>query len=162
MTRKLPDKPTLGRAQGKRLVDEELTRNVIGGFYDVYNTLGYGFRESVYSHALAIELRARGLRVDREVEVVVYYKGQVVGRFRIDQLIEGRLVLEIKATRALVPSDRSQLLNCLRSSNLELGLLLHFGPRPAFYRVIAENQFKGNPAVSASSAESQCPQAPER
>jgi GxxExxY protein len=152
MTPKLPDNDRKRGSGPARLLDDELTGNVIGGFYAVYNTLGYGFRESVYSRALALELRSRGLRVDLEVAAAVYYKGQVVGRCRIDQLVENRVALEIKATRALVPSDRSQLLNCLRSSDLELGLLLHFGPRPAFHRVIAENRFKPDQAVSASSA----------
>jgi GxxExxY protein len=77
--------------------------------------------------------------VDREVPVVVYYEGEVVGRFRIDLLVESRLVLEIKAGRSLSATDRDQLRNCLKSTDLEVGLLFHFGPRPAFHRVIAEN-----------------------
>jgi GxxExxY protein len=140
MTPKLPDQPPELDISRPRLIDEELTGNVIGAFYTVYNKLGYGFREPVYSRALTIELRRRGLRVDREVSFTVYYEGEVVGRYRIDHLVEGRLVLEIKAGRALAPSDRDQLLNALRGSNHEVGLLLHFGPRPAFFRVVAENQ----------------------
>jgi len=120
----------------------------------VYNTLGYGFRESVYSRALTIELRRRGLRVEREVPATVYYDGEVVGRFRIDHLVEGRLVLEIKAGRSLVPADRDQLLNALKSTNQELGLLLHFGPKPAFCRVISENWRAEGSVVSAPSAQS--------
>jgi GxxExxY protein len=139
MTRKPPDHGMAHRAERPRLVDEELTGIVIGAFYAVYNKLGFGFLESVYSRALAIELRRRGLRVDREVPVLVYYEGEVVGRFRVDLLVESRLVLEIKAGRSLASTDRNQLLNCLRSSDLTVGLLLHFGPRPNFHRVIAEN-----------------------
>jgi GxxExxY protein len=142
MTRKLPDHGTPHRAERPRLVDEELTGLVIGAFYAVYNKLGFGFLESVYSRALAIELRRRGLRVDREVPVLVYYEGEVVGRFRIDLLVEGRLVLEIKAGRSLAATDRDQLRNCLRSTDLEVGLLFHFGPRPNFCRVVAENHEK--------------------
>jgi GxxExxY protein len=126
---------------------------VIGAFYTVYNTLGCGFLESVYSRALYIELRRRGLRVEREVAVVVHYHRYKVGRFIVDQLVEGVLAVELKATRVLGPDDRRQLLNWLKASQLELGLLFHFGPRPAFHRVVAENSAP-DPAVSASSAES--------
>ncbi len=98
------------------------------------------FAKSVYTRALALELRRRGLRVEREVWIAVYYKGEVrSARYRIDMLVEGCVVLEIKATVALAPSDRDQLLNYLRGSRLEVGLLLHFGPRPTFQRVVAEN-----------------------
>jgi GxxExxY protein len=117
-----------------------------------WDTLGYGFREPVYSRALAIELKLRGLRVDREVPATVFYAGEVVGRYRIDHLVEGRLVLEIKAGRSLVSADRDQLLNALKSTNLELGLLFHFGPKPTFCRMIAES--RPGSWVSASSAQS--------
>jgi GxxExxY protein len=117
------------------MVDDVTTRRVIGAFYEVYNTLGYGFLEAVYARALERELRARGLSVAREVLVEVRYKGAVVGVFRADMLVEGRLVLELKATPALAPHDRAQLHNYLRGSGLEVGLLLHFGPEPEVRRV---------------------------
>ena len=139
MTRKLPDPGTPPFGDRPHLIDAELTQEVIGAFYTVYNTLGYGFLESVYSRALYVELRSRGLKVEREVSVTVQYRGHPVGHFRIDQLVEGRLAIEIKATRVLNPDDRRQLLNGLKSTKLELGLMLHFGPRPAFCRVISEN-----------------------
>src|SRR5215218_1000946 len=110
MTRKQPDQKN----------DLESTGPVIGAFYPVYNKLGYGFLESVYSRALAIELRRRGLRVDREVSFTVYYDDEVVGRYRIDQLVERRLVLEIKSTRSLASTDRDQLLNALKASDHEV------------------------------------------
>ena len=139
MPRKQPDTSHCG---GDRpgLVDEELTRTIIGAFYKVYNTMGYGFLESVYSRALYIELRARRLRVEREVETVVSYESHPVGRYRIDLLVEGRIVLEIKSTRTLAPEHRRQLLNCVRCSDMQIGLLLHFGPEPKFYRVISESK----------------------
>jgi len=140
MTPKPPDQTQQLATVRPRLVDEELTGQVIGAFYTVYNKLGYGFRESVYSRALTIELRHCGLRVEREVSFTVYYDGEVVGRYRIDHLVEGRLVLEIKAGKSLSPTDRDQLLNGLRASDHEVGLLFHFGPRPSFYRVVAENE----------------------
>ena len=119
------------------LVDAALTRAVIGAFYDVYNGLGHGFLESVYATALCREIAERGLRVDREVAVDVHYKGAVVGHFRVDVLVESRLLLELKATPSITPVDRRQLLNYLRATRLELGLLLGFGHRATVQRVVA-------------------------
>lgn len=155
MTRKQPDPGTPQRADHIELVDEELTHEVIGGYYYVFNTMGYGFVESVYAKALYIELRRRGLRVEREVTVTAFFEKYPVGHFRVDLLVEGRLAVELKAGRALVPEDRMQLHNWLRASNLTLGLLCHFGPRPRFHRVISEKKPSRDPAVSAQSASSQ-------
>ena len=119
------------------LVDAALTRAVIGAFYDVYNALGHGFLESVYAAAVCREIARRGLRVEREVTVDVRYKGAVVAVFRADVLVESRLLLELKATPSLTSADRRQLLNYLRATGLELGLLLGFGHRAVVQRVIA-------------------------
>ncbi len=122
------------------LLQEHLTRGVIGGaFYRVYNTLGFGFLESVYANALTHEMTKRGLRVEREVPVRVWYDGHPVGTFRVDVLVEGAVVVEIKAARALGPTDPQQVLNYLRGTNLEVGLLLHFGPKPSFKRFVSSN-----------------------
>ena len=142
------------RSRAKPLLEEQLTREIIGAYYEVYNVLGYGFLESVYAKALEQELRARGLRVERETWVNVYYKGECVGVFRADMLVEGRVVVENKATATLSSNDRDQLRNYLRGSVLEVGLLLHFGPRPAFQRVIAENRLSPDPVVSGVSVSS--------
>ena len=115
--------------------DTTLVRRVIGAFYEVYNTLGYGFLEAVYARALERELRARGLRVAREALIEVRYKGAVVGVFRADLLVEQCLVVELKATAALSRADTAQVLNYLRGSGLSAGLLLHFGPEPVFRRI---------------------------
>jgi GxxExxY protein len=114
------------------MIDDAITRRVIGAFYEVYNVLGYGFLEAVYARALEREIRGRGMAVSREVLIDVSYKGAVVGVFRADMVVEGRLVVELKATAALAPSDRAQLHNYLRGSGLRDGLLLHFGPRAQF------------------------------
>ena len=87
--------------------------------------------------------------------MTAFYEQYPVGHFRVDLLVEGRLALELKAGRSTVPEDRQQLQNCLRASNLTLGLLFHFGPRPAFYRLISDRKPVRNPAVSARSASSQ-------
>lgn len=119
----------------------QLTRCVIGAFFDVYNALRWGFLEGVYGGALAIEFEERGIRFRREVRLDVMYKDRVAGVYRADFLIEERLVLEIKACMALGEPDRRQLLNYLRLTRMPLGLLLHFGPvEPKVVRVV--NSFR--------------------
>jgi GxxExxY protein len=139
------------------LFEEALTRRIIGAFYDVYNALGYGFLESVYKTALEREIADRGLRVVREAGAEVRYKGTVVGVFRADLLVESRVVVELKACRRLEPAHPAQVVNYLRATDLEVGLLLHFGPRPAFQRFIATNTHPGarklrHPSVSSASS----------
>ncbi len=132
-----------------RLIHERITRSIIGSFYEVYNTLGFGFREHLYSLALERELRARGHKVVRELWVVVFYKGQVLGRQRIDMLVDGKVIVENKAEYRLRFGLRSQLYNYLHATQLEVGLLLHYGPQPKFYRFICTNDRKS--ALSAVS-----------
>ena len=122
------------------LLGEELTHGVIGAFYDVYNSLGFGFLESVYASALERELRERGFRVSREASVDVLYKGSPVGTYRVDLLVDDVLIVEIKATRFLDSHAGQQILNYLRATRLEIGLLLHFGVRPAFKRFVSSNR----------------------
>jgi GxxExxY protein len=124
------------------LIEETLTRSVIGAFYEVYNTLGFGFLEQVYAAALARELVARGHRVARECSVYVMYKGDEVATQRIDMIVDGKLVVEIKSTWRHNPVATRQLYNYLRGTSLEVGLLLHFGPEPAFYRLVHTNTHK--------------------
>lgn len=108
----------------------ELTHGVIGAFYDVYNELRFGYLESVYCGALVVELRARGHTVEREVPVSVYYKGRSVGDYRVDLMVDEGVLVEVKASRHLDPNAEHQLLNYLRATGREVGLLFHFGPRP--------------------------------
>jgi GxxExxY protein len=117
------------------LREEALSHSVIGAFYEVYNTLGYGFLEHIYAAALERELLTRGHRVGREVGVRVYYKGVELGTQRLDMLVDERLVLEIKATQELHRTAPRQLFNYLRATSLEVGLLLHFGPSARFVRL---------------------------
>jgi len=120
-----------------QLIEEQLTHSVIGAFYEVYNTLGFGFLESVYKAALERELRARGHAVAREVSVRVVYKGEEIAWQRLDLLVDDRLVVELKATFDLHKAHQRQLYNYLRAARRQVGLLLHFGPEPQFYRVIS-------------------------
>lgn len=119
------------------LIEEELTHSVIGAFFDVYNTLGYGFLEHVYAMALERELLARGHRVGREVSVNIAYKGIPLTSQRLDFVVDERLVVEAKSTQILPAFAARQLYNYLRATNLAVGLLLHFGPEPKFYRLVS-------------------------
>jgi GxxExxY protein len=130
--------------RGADLLEGELTRRIIKCFYRVYDALGYGFLESVYQQALLWELRAEGLRVESEAVVEAWYSGRKIGRFRVDLLVEGRVILEIKASEILPIAGRKKLLNYLRSSAVEVGLLLHFGPKPKFQRLIYTNEKKAH------------------
>jgi GxxExxY protein len=120
----------------QKLVLEPLTRSVIGAFYEVYNTLGFGFLEHVYKAALERELIARGHRVEREVSIIIRYKGEQVAVQRLDMIVDEKLVVESKASVALHAGAQAQVYSYLRASNLEVGLLLHFGLDPKFYRVV--------------------------
>lgn len=124
----------------EKLLYKELTHVVIGAFYAVYNALGYGFLESVYAAALTLELRRRGLQVKREVPVTVYYLSEPVAHYRVDMLVEGKLMVEIKSCAQVGEIERRQVYNYLRSTNIKLALLLHFGPKPFHYRYISTNK----------------------
>jgi GxxExxY protein len=122
------------------LLEERLTRSVIGAFFEVYNALGFGFLEHVYVMALEHELRLRRHRVAREVSVHVSYKSNIIAVQRIDMIVDERLVVETKSGVEAPKAARRQLFNYLRATNLEVGLLLHFGLEPRFHRVICTNQ----------------------
>ncbi len=128
-----------GMARGE-LILEGLTYSVVGAFFEVYNALGFGFLEQLYVSALERELLARGHRVAREVSVSVFYKGNELGRQRLDMIVDEVLVVEAKATYELPGVATRQVHNYLRATNLRLGLLLHFGPEPKFHRVLCVNQ----------------------
>jgi GxxExxY protein len=116
-----------------------ITDKILGVFYDVYNELGYGFIESVYHRSLVLALKSVGLDVCSKVPIPVWFRGVRVGRFEADVLVENCVLLELKATRALDWSHRAQLMNYLRATEIEVGLLLNFGERPEFKRVIFDN-----------------------
>ena len=119
---------------------ERLTHAVIGAFFEVYNELGFGFLEQIYINALAVELRRRGHMVDLQVRSCVTYKEVEVGTQRLDMVVDRSLVIEVKSTTDLHSSARRQLLNYLCATRLELGLLLHFGPKARFYRLISQRK----------------------
>jgi GxxExxY protein len=117
------------------LIEAGLTRSIIGAFYEVYNTLGHGFLEHIYVMALERELRERGHHVAREVAVRVRYKGVELGAQRMDMVVDEKVLVEAKSTEVLPKIAARQVYNYLRATRLEVGLLLHFGPEPAFHRI---------------------------
>jgi len=118
------------------LIDEPLSRSVIGGFFAVHKELGFGYLEHVHASALELELRGRGHDVARQFGVTVYYRGVEIAEQRLDMVIDGKLVIEIKSTERLHRDAKRQLYNYLRATSLEVGLLLHFGRSANFYRVV--------------------------
>jgi GxxExxY protein len=106
---------------------EELTREIIGAAFEVYNHLGYGFLESVYQESMVVEVRARGLVVEPQAEIHVFYKGIEVGFYRADLFVERRVLVELKVAPEYCSSDEAQLLNELKATGVKVGLLINFG-----------------------------------
>ena len=131
------------RVRGEFL-HSDITERIIGGFFEVYDELGYGFLESNYTEALSRVLTGFGLRVAREVPIDVLFRKRSVGRYRLDMVVDDKVIVEVKATRALVEADERQLQNYLRATPMEVGLLLHFGPKPAVRRRAFTNAAKPN------------------
>lgn len=141
--------------QHSSLQHENLTHSIVGCFFDVYNELGYGFLESVYAAAMEIALREKGHSVRREVAVPVYFRGRKITRQRLDMIVEETIVLELKSTEKVPTASREQLQSYLRATDLEVGLLFHFGLKPQFERLVFSNtRKKRNPRRSAPSAQS--------
>src|SRR6266481_6784671 len=124
---------------------QEITEKIIGVFYEVYNELGHGFLESVYEKSFEIALTSIGLKVCRQIEIPVWFRGNQVGAFIADMLIEGAVLLELKAARALDISHQAQLLNYLRATEIEVGLLFNFGLNPnlsGLFLIIFVNRYE--------------------
>jgi GxxExxY protein len=119
-----------------------LTQKIIGVFYEVYNELGHGFLESVYENAMVVALRQAGLETAQQAPVRVSFRGQLVGDFRADLLVEDAVIVELKAARAIESAHEAQLLNYLRATEIEVGLLVNFGPKPEFKRFVFDNERK--------------------
>jgi len=127
-----------------RMQHEVLTKQIIGAFYEVYNRLGYGFLERVYENAMVIELRSMGLKVEQQMPIKVRYRGEVVGEYFADLVVEDKVVIELKAVSNFLPSHEAQLLNYLKATPYEVGLLLNFGPSPTKKRKVFDNNKKPN------------------
>jgi GxxExxY protein len=129
-------------ADERRYKHSELTDKIIGIFYDVYNELGFGFLESVYESAMALAFTEQGLSFERQVPIPVYFHNQKIGAYDADVLVGGLVLLELKACKGIEPAHEAQLLHYLRSTTIEVGLLLNFGPRPQVRRMAFENERK--------------------
>lgn len=125
-----------------KLLHQELTEVIIKTFYEVYNELGYGFLERVYQNSLYLELKDKGLKVEAQKKIIVYYKGKEVGEYYADLVVNDLIILELKAADCIVAAFENQILNYLKGTDCEVGLLLNFGTKPEFRRKIFENNRK--------------------
>ena len=124
------------------MIEEELTGPLIKIFYKIYNELGFGFIESVYQNAFLLELAAAAISVESEKRLIVYYSGKQVGTFEADLVIANRIIIELKAKETLIPAHEAQLVNYLRATDIEVGLLCNFGRKPEFKRKYFSNENK--------------------
>jgi len=118
---------------------KQLTERIIGVFYVVYNRLGYGFLEKVYENSMLIEFQKENIPVVAQAPIKVFYGDQVVGEYFADLLVDGKVIVEIKAAKALIAEYEAQLLNYLKATDVEVGLLLNFGPKPEIRRKAFDN-----------------------
>ncbi|MCM8538492.1 MAG: GxxExxY protein [Lentisphaeraceae bacterium] len=124
------------------MINDKLSQEVIGCAFRVYNTLGFGFLESVYEKSMLIELQKNGLQVKSQEPIKVIYDEQIVGDFYADLLVENKLIIELKAASLIIPAHEVQLVNYLNATGFEYGLLINFGPKIDIkrkYRVLTKN-----------------------
>jgi len=124
------------------MLHKELTSEIIRIFYKVYNTLGYGFLEKVYENAMNLELNSCGLTCQKQYPISVYYNEIKVGDYYADLLVENKVIIELKAAEAICEEHEFQLINYLKATEIEVGLLLNFGKKPEFLRKIYTNDNK--------------------
>jgi GxxExxY protein len=124
------------------MLHSEITESIIKAFYKVYNTLGYGFLEKVYEHSMIIELKAMGLNVENQKNIKVYYSGFEVGDYYADLIVNDLVIIELKAAETICEEHETQLINYLKATNIEVGLLLNFGKKPEIKRKIFSNKRK--------------------
>lgn len=136
------------------LLHKNVTEVILKAFYEVYNELGPGFLESVYGNALSVVFAEKGIKAEAEKPINVVFRGKDIGDFRADFLVEDKVIVELKVAKAIDEMHEAQLLNYLKATEIEVGLLLNFGKKPEFKRLVFENQRKGkrisdNPRKSA-------------
>ncbi len=150
---KKPNSFPLIYADDRGLLHKELTEKLIGIFYDIYNELGHGFLESVYEEALSIALGENQIPFQRQIAIPVFFHGRQIGDFRADLLVDGKVLIELKAGRGIDLSWEKQVLNYLRGTSIEVGLLFNFGPEAQFRRYVFSNERKEIRAFQRRSAE---------
>jgi GxxExxY protein len=122
------------------LLHSDVTGEILKAFYKVYNELGYGFLEKVYENALAIELESKGFEVKQQLPISVFYNGKIAGEYFADLIVENKVIIEIKTASAIDKAHESQLLNYLKATETEVGLVLNFGPKPEKVRKVFTNK----------------------
>jgi GxxExxY protein len=118
----------------------QLTENIIRVFYKVYNLLGYGFLEKVYENAMYIELTKMGFKVEKQKCIKVYYENHIVGEYYADIVVNDLIIVELKASAQLCAEHEAQIINYLKATNFNVGLLLNFGKKPEFKRKVFSNK----------------------
>lgn len=121
---------------------QDITDKIIKAFYNVYNSLGYGYLEKVYENAMMIELHSLGLNCQKQKPISVSFKRYIVGEYFADIIVEDKVIIELKAAEGIAEAFEAQLLNYLRATKIEVGLLLNFGKEPKIKRQIFENKYK--------------------
>jgi GxxExxY protein len=124
------------------LLLKDLTDQIIRVFYNVYNELGFGFLEKVYQNSLYLELISQGFNIEPQKQIRVYYKGKQVGEYYADMIVNGQVILELKTAEGIAVEHEAQLINYLKATEIEVGLLLNFGVTPQFKRKIFTNDRK--------------------
>lgn len=120
----------------------DFTESIIKCYYKVYNKLGYGFLEKVYERAMLIELQKEGFKCLQQCPIDVYYESNIIGHYLADIIVNGKIIIEIKASENLSEAHEVQLTNYLKATEIEVGLLLNFGKKPAFKRRVFSSEFK--------------------
>jgi len=128
----------------KNMLHQDISDKILKCFYEVYNILGYGFLEKVYENALYTELTRSVLNCERQKKIKVFYKDNQVGEYYADILVENKIILELKATETICEEHEFQLINYLKATDIEVGLLLNFGKKPEIKRKIFTNDRKSN------------------
>jgi hypothetical protein len=131
---------------------EILTERLIGIFFEVYNELGHGFIESIYEKAYIRLLAEQGIKFEQQSPITVFFRGVELGEFKADLIVESLVIVEFKAVRFLDPTHEKQLINYLRATNIEVGMLFNFSPRAQFRRLVLDNDRKHDRASAAGSA----------
>ena len=126
------------------MLHSEITEKIIKAFFKVYNTLGYGFLEKVYENALVIELQKMGFNISQQHNIKVYYDMKMVGDYYADIIVDDNIIIELKAAESLKKEHKTQLINYLKATDKEVGLLLNFGKTPEFKRAIFTNDRKNS------------------
>jgi GxxExxY protein len=132
----------MSNPNNENILHRDLTEKIIGTFFDVYNELGHGFLESVYENSLVLALREKGFDVQQQISIPVLFRGTLVGSFVADLLVEKAVILELKAGRSIDSTHQAQLLNYLKATEIEVGLVLNFGLRAEFKRIVFGNDRK--------------------